>query len=130
VRRGSYNGGSTKISLSDKGTGWETKWDQLVAVGEYFSRWDKRDDFAHEPSVQEHKRRRKEFTYFFRACAVAFANETLTRDFPPAPPFLRNRIRKAGGNTEWLASDKEALNLLTRMLKKNPWPERKGEQIS
>jgi hypothetical protein len=49
-------------------------WDErsLAVAGEFFDRWDKRDDLGRDVKVQDIKRRRKEFTYFMRACAVAY----------------------------------------------------------
>lgn len=116
MANGSYLGGSTKVSIGEKGTQWEIKWDESAAVEEYFDRWDKRGDVKFDSDIARYKRQRKEFTYFIRACAAALSEETLSQNFPPPPRFLRNSISKAGGNVKWLYSDSELVKLLTRFV--------------
>jgi len=113
----SYLGGSTKVWLSKKGTAWAADWESgLKVAGEFFDRWDKRDKIAFSNEVRVLKKQRKQFTYFMRACAMAFKEETLSEAFPPAPSFLAKRVRGAGGTASWLASDRRLLELLTRMI--------------
>lgn len=117
MRNDSYLGGSTKIVVSKEGTTWETDWQQgLMVAGEFFERWDKRDEVVFSNKARVLKKQRKQFTYFMRACAIAFKEETLSESFPPAPPFLAKRVKRAGGTAHWLATDRTLLELLTRMI--------------
>jgi hypothetical protein len=112
--KGHYPHSHTEITIGPDGTRWPSE----IARGfeEHYDRWSTHDNASINLGVIEHKRQRKEFTYFMLACAQGLLDSTLSALFPPAPSWLREQIRRAGGNIKWLNLDEGRHEVLKRAI--------------
>ncbi len=111
---GSYIGAHTKIFISDRGTRWEVP-DHPAHQPDNSrrNRWD--DDVASETGRSKFH---KQIRSFLSMCAVAFRSDGLTDDNPKPPPALQKKVKMAGGNKRWIASNPVRLRLFEEFLKK------------
>lgn len=104
---GRYPDSSTTLRPTPDGTKWDSG-----------NPYDYSDDNERKFRVTISKAEQKEFEEaqardagkslrsFVSQCATAYADQTLSADFPIPPKPLRRIIGAAGGNVSWLASDR------------------------
>jgi len=112
--KGHYPNAHTEVTIGPDGTRWPQEVDTLIE--DQCRRWSSLGKVAFDPTIAEHKRRRKAFTYFMLACAKALVEESLSPSYPPSPDWLRKEVKRAGGNIRWLYSNDRRLSLLTRLV--------------